>query len=135
MSKENLIPLNERTEAERKVLAQKAGKASGEARRRKRDLKNTLDILLSKPFNIKGKSYKSLVTKIKNLGIEENEIDNQTAMAFALFLASLNGGKNAVSAFNTIRDTLGEKPKENVEITGQLAYEEAIKKVSDKDEY
>ncbi len=135
MSNENLIPFNERTEEEQRELAKQGGIASGEARRRKRDIKNTLDILLSKPFKLKNKGSKSIINQIKSLGIDENEIDNQMAMAYSMFLMTLTGGKGAVNAFNSIRDTLGEKPQEKIGIVGQLTYEEALKKVSDRDEY
>lgn len=135
MHDENLIPLNERTKDEQREIAKKGGVASGESRRRKRDIKDTLDILLSKPFKLKSKSSKSIINQIKSLGIDESEIDNQTVMAYSMFLTTLNGGKGAVSAFNSIRDTLGEKPKEEIGITGQLTYEEALKKVSGQDEY
>jgi len=114
MSNENLIPFNERTEEEQRELARMGGIASGEARRRKRDIKDTLDILLSKPFKLKNKGYKSIVTQLKSLGIDESEIDNQMAMTYALFLTTLNGSKNSVNAFNSIRDTLGEKPTEKI---------------------
>ena len=135
MSSENLIPFNERTEEEQRELAKQGGIASGEARRRKRDIKNTLDIILSKPFNLKNDSAKSFIKQLKDLGIEEQDIDNQTVMTYSMFLMTLTGGKGAVGAFNSIRDTLGEKPREEIGITGQLTYEEALKRVSDGDEY
>ena len=36
-------------------------------------------------------------------------------------------------AFEVIRDTIGEKPKENISVG--VSYEDYIKKVEDKDEY
>ena len=65
----------------------KAGIASGEARRRKKTLKEELLALL-----------------------ELN--DNQEKMSLAILNKAINGD---VQAFNTIRDTIGEKPVDKVE--------------------
>ena len=45
----NLIPLNERTKEEQTKITTMGGKASGKARRRKRDLKELLELALSQP--------------------------------------------------------------------------------------
>ena len=47
--KENLIPTNMRTEEEAREISRKGGKASGEARRRKRDLKERLQAAMDMP--------------------------------------------------------------------------------------
>lgn len=118
MAKENnLKPFNKLTEEEQRQIAVMGGKASGEARRRKRDIKDTLDLLLSKPFNYKSKSGKEIKKQLESFGIESDEIDNQTAMAYAMFMVVMSGGKGAVGAFNSIRDTLGEKPVEEIRQT------------------
>ncbi len=114
---ENLIPMSERTKEEQKRIATMGGIASGEARRRRRDIKDTLDLLLSKPFKINNKSGKELKKQIKSLGINSDEIDNQTAMSYVMFMTAMSGGKAGVIAFNSIRDTLGEKPVEEVKQT------------------
>ena len=44
---DNLIPLSERTKDERREIAKKAGIASGKARRKKANLKRTLETVLS----------------------------------------------------------------------------------------
>lgn len=116
---ENLIPFNERTEEEQRAIAKKGGIASGEARRRKRSIKDSLDILLSQPFKLKDKNGKDLKKQLQALGISPDDIDNQMAMAYAMFMVAMSGGKNSVGAFNSIRDTLGEKPKESVELIGK----------------
>ena len=117
---ENLIPFNELTEEEHREIARKGGIASGEARRRKREIKDSLDILLSLPFKIDGDAADAVRTQLNKLGVQEDEIDNQMAMAFSMFINSVGTGKNAVSAATFIRDTLGEKPKEKVELTNNI---------------
>lgn len=120
MNEENLIPFNERTEEEQREIARKGGIASGEARRRKREIKDSLDLLLSLPFKIKANNADTIREQLNNLGVPEDEIDNQMAMAFSMFINSVGTGKNAVSAATFIRDTLGEKPKEKVELTNNI---------------
>ena len=46
MTSENLIPTNRRTKEEAREISRKGGKASGEARRRKADLKKALKTVL-----------------------------------------------------------------------------------------
>lgn len=88
MNEENLIPMNERSESEVRALGRKGGIASGEARRRKKTLKEELIALL-----------------------ETN--DNNNKISLALLQKALNGD---IQAFVTIRDTIGEKPKEEIEV-------------------
>lgn len=53
--RENLIPFGDRTEEEQREIRVKGGKASGEARRRKRDMRELMKMMLEeKP---KGKEY------------------------------------------------------------------------------
>jgi len=48
-NEENLIPFDERTESEQREIQTKGGKKSGEARRRKRSMKQAMELLLSLP--------------------------------------------------------------------------------------
>lgn len=90
----------------------KGGKASGEARRRKRMIKDNIELLLSLPIKNDG-----LKKQLKALGIEDEEMTNQMAMTIAMWQKAIKGD---VSAFNTLRDTIGEKPKEVVEHSGEI---------------
>ena len=49
--KENLIPMNERTEDEQREIARKGGIESGKARRRKRTMKEAAQIVLNAPVS------------------------------------------------------------------------------------
>ena len=86
----NLKANSERTPKERKELAQKAGKKSGEARREKKLLKEELMLLLAQ-----GKT--------------------QERISLALIEEAIKGN---VKAFEVIRDTIGEKPVNKQEIEG-----------------
>lgn len=84
------------------------GKASGEARKQKKLIKDNIELLLSLPIkNAKTKD------QLKALGIDDNEMNNQMALVIAMYQKAIKGD---VSAFNTLRDTLGQKPVEKTEI-------------------
>ena len=53
MNEQNLKSFSERTEKEQREIQQKGGIASGEARRRKRDLRLALEMLLEKEYTDK----------------------------------------------------------------------------------
>lgn len=54
---ENLIPLNKRTKDEQRSIQSAGGKKSGEARRRKAALRDTMNRLLTMRVNVEGLSY------------------------------------------------------------------------------
>ena len=74
----------------------KGGKASVEARRRRKELKETLEILLNM----------SLDKRRKNVTVDE-------AMMIKLVQKALSGDLNSISM---VRDTIGEKPSDRVEV-------------------
>ena len=78
-SKDNLIPFNKRTEEERRKIAIAGGKASGEARRRKKTLKEAADYYLSLP--VKSVKKKAL---LEGNGVDPENIDNQMAIIAGL---------------------------------------------------
>lgn len=120
MAQEDLIPMSKRTKEEQKEIATKGGIASGIARRRKRNMKDAIDMLLSNPCDLKSKDGKSIKALAKQLGIKEEDVDNQMAMIISMFKVSMSGGKNSVSAATFLRDTVGEKPVEVVEMNASV---------------
>lgn len=77
--------------------AKKGGKASAEARRRKRDLRLALEMLLEKNFTDKS----------------GNQITGTEAITVKLFEQAMKGN---VKAFETIRATVGQDPVQKVEV-------------------
>ena len=75
-------------------------------------IRDNLELLLSLP--IKNDNMKK---QLKALGIPDDEMTNQMAMTIAMWQKAIKGD---VSAFNSIRDTKGEKPKEVVEHQGEI---------------
>lgn len=97
MNDKNLIPNSERSPNEVRANGQKGGIASGEARRRKRDLRQALEMLLEKDYKDKS----------------GNTLTGAEAVTVKLFEKAMKGD---VRAFETLRDTVGQKPVEKVMI-------------------
>lgn len=111
MNEQNLIPTTRRTKKEVREMTIKGGKRSGEVRRQRKTQREQLELLMSLPLkNPKAKE------QIKNLGIEDAEINNQMAMNVAMFNLILKGGKGAVQAYNSINDLIGENAKKELEL-------------------
>jgi hypothetical protein len=90
---ENLIPNDQRTPSQRRENARKAGKASGEARRKRKAMREAFDILLSRQYGSNGSD-----------GVE--------VLAAKVFQKALDGDMKAVTF---IRDTVGEMPVQKIE--------------------
>lgn len=91
---ENLIPTNRRSKEEVRRNASKGGKKSVEVRRARKTLREELLALLS-------------------------DGDIQNRISLALIQEALDGNKSGsvTKAFETIRDTIGEKPTDKIEAT------------------
>lgn len=109
---DNLVPIAKRSPEEVREMGRKGGKASGKARREKKLLKDQINLLLSLP--LKDKKAKE---KLKALGINADNIDNQMAMVISMWQKAIKGD---VQAFNTLRDTVGEKPIEEVNVNQKI---------------
>lgn len=88
-NEKNLIPFNERTKSQQREIASKGGKASVEAKRKRKTLKEELLLML-----------------------EDEEV--QKSVAVALIQEAQSGN---VKAFGMLRDTIGEAPVEKVQTT------------------
>lgn len=86
-NEQNLKPFNEMTENEQREIAKKGGKASGEARAKRKTLREELLLLLEKG-------------------------DTQERISLALLQKAMQGD---TKAFEVLRDTVGEKPIDKVE--------------------
>lgn len=111
------------TANEQVEIARKGGIASGEARRRKKSMKESMDLLLSLPLK-----NKKILKKAGNLGLNPNDIDNQMAMVIAQWQEACSGN---TTAYNNIQATIGEKPIEEVKQTTNLIVKEKQKNAID----
>lgn len=127
-NEQNLIPFtSEQNREEAKKNGQKGGQRSGQVRRQRKAMKEQLNILLSLPFKLKDKKGNEIKTILAELGIEEDEIDNQMAMIISLWKTALGNGKNQVTAFQEIRkvvqDEQNMQDEDRVQIINDLPRE------------
>lgn len=92
------------SEREPREAGRKGGKASGEARRRKRDMKNAARLLLNMPVQ-----QKSVIENLEAFGIEESDQTNQMALMVRVLTKALATGD--VRAAEFLRDTAGYNPE------------------------
>lgn len=103
---DNLKPA--RTKSEARERGKNGGKASGEARRRKKALKEEFEILLSMPL-----ADKALQDNLSALGVKINgSMTIQTALTAAMIQQAASGN---VKAFTAIRDTIEAPNREDKE--------------------
>lgn len=96
MAKEDLLPVRSKDEAKKR--GSKGGKKSGESRRKRKALREHLEMLLK---------------------TKQGDMTAAEALTMAIFEKALGGD---VRAFEVIRDTIGEKPveKKETEVSGGL---------------
>lgn len=109
MAKEDLKPVRSKEEA--KERGAKGGKASGEARRAKKTLRELVELFAA--LGVSEETRK----KMKELGIPEELMTRKMQPVVALFNKA---NKGDVSAFNAIRDIVGEKPVDRTQLEGSF---------------
>ena len=100
----NLKPTNTLTMEERKELARKGGKASVIARRKKADLKKTMQVLLS--LDVTDKKQRK---QLEELGLDTT---NEALLALTTFQQAVKGNQRATE--NVIKLATTEKDKHDI---------------------
>lgn len=108
LNPQNLIMLNTLPPEKQKEIRSKGGKASQEARKRRKTQKEALETLMS----MKVKDINA-IARMEKLGVKKSDMNNQEVMLVAVFLKACKGD---IRAAEFIRDTLGENPN-NVQPT------------------
>lgn len=105
MNEHNLIPFSERSESEARELGSKGGKKSGESRRRKKNMKQIMDMLLQMPAGTSADW-----NFLSEIGINLNELDeelvNNMLIVNAAVLAKAKAGD--IAAVKELRDIIGD---------------------------
>ena len=83
-NEKNLVPMNRRTKEEQRRIASAGGRASGEARRAKKTMREYADFLLSLPVT-DGRKF----NKLSRLGIPLEEINNKMDVIVALVISTM----------------------------------------------
>lgn len=120
MSKDDLIPMNRRTEEERKRIGHLGGTASAKKMKERKTMQEIANFLLTKSIE-KGRpasaeAFEDLAT------LTDQNIDAGTAIMLAQIQKAINGDTQSAIF---VRDTVGDKAAEKVE-TG-ITIEEYVK--------
>ena len=113
MAYDNLKSLGDRTTEEQREIARQGGKASGRSRRRKRQFRDELEMLL--PLTDKGKDGQPIINPLTGR--------KQTVQQSITMQLLLKARKGDVKAAKLILDTLGElvlKEEHKHEIEGGM---------------
>ena len=99
------------TPEQRAECGRKGAEKANETRRKRKEMRETLDILLNMPLK-KGKVYSA--EEIKSFAdLKGKNITIDQAMMITLVQKALKGDLNAITM---VRDTVGEKPTDKMEI-------------------
>ena len=105
----NLIPFNQRTEKEQQEIRRKGGIKSGEARRRKKNLKETMQMILD--LRVANPIFKEAMDNGK---VKKSEQTNQTALLMRLFELAMTS--EDLKYLEKIQEIVGQKPNNQQEI-------------------
>jgi len=111
--KENLSSFADLTVEERRKLASKAGKASVEARRKKKTMREALEMML-----FKTELSEQTKQMLKAEGVKDADDFNHQMVITRSLIAKAESGD--VQAYHAICSMIGEKPAEKVEVGGDL---------------
>ena len=99
------------TPEQRAEYGRKGAEKANETKRKRKEMRETLDILLNRPLK-KGKVYSA--EEIKSFAdLKGKNITIDQAMLITLVQKALKGDLNAITM---VRDTVGEKPTDKMEI-------------------
>lgn len=111
----NLMPIQEvnsrRSREQHSKDSSKGGKASAKKRLQKKTFKDLCDTFLDSEV-----TSEEMKEKMKALGINE-DVSYKMAMVIAITHRAIKGD---TKAFEVLRDTIGEKPKEEIEVSGEV---------------
>lgn len=90
-----------RTTEEVQAITRKGGINSGKTRRKKKAMREQMEMLLSLPL-----VDSNAKAQFEKMGIDDSNMDNQMALVVATFKQALKGNTNAI---NIVRELIGEK--------------------------
>lgn len=104
-NEENLIPFtSEQSRELAKKNGSKGGKASAEARKKRKAMKEQMEMLLNLP--LKDEKTRAF---LESMGIDTASMDNQMALVVSTFQNAIRGDMKAV---NIVREIIGERVQE-----------------------
>lgn len=106
-NEQNLIPLNKRTQRERKEIARKGAEATNKKKAERKKFNELFNNYLDKKI-----TNEQIKEQMKQFGFTDKECTNKNAIVFAQYKEALKG---STQAFIAVRDTMGEKPVEQIQ--------------------
>ena len=108
MNSQNLVKYNEMTKEKKKTFHSKGGKKSAENKKERKKLSEQLKLALNQ--NIENKQ---LIEEVKKWKPKTKSPTYDDLITVALIQQA---GKGNVKAYETIRNTIGEKPTDNIDL-------------------
>ena len=99
-NEKNLKPIRALSTEEAKKRGSAGGKASGEARRKRKALREQMQLLLELPV-----TNRAAFNKMAEFGIDIGEIDSNTRLVYCLLQKAYSGD---VAAIREVRSVIGE---------------------------
>ncbi len=103
------------TPEQRRENGRKGGIASGEAKRKKKAMRETLDVLLS--MRMKNGKFADIESITSFAALKGKNISVQEAMIISMLQRAMKGD---VKAAEWVRDTAGQKPVDNANVNMNL---------------
>ena len=100
------------TTEEARERGRKGGKASAKKRQQNKTFKEIISNFLDGQV-----SDERLKQQMIDFGFADKEVSNKSCAVFALWKEAIKGN---TKAFELLRDTIGEKPQEKVNISGEV---------------
>lgn len=107
MNEQNLIPNSQRSPKEVRENGRKGGKKSGQVRAERKKFNELFNSYLDKMI-----SNEQIKEQMLQFGFTDEECTNKNAIVFAQYKEALKG---STQAFIAVRDTMGEKPIEQIQ--------------------
>ena len=127
MGADNLIPFSQRTEVEQREIQSMGGKASGAARRRRKALREALDIYLSLPVQ-----DKRALGRLVKAGIDAEDADTQMLVVAALVQRAIDGD---VRAAKLIIDLMADTDEKAADVPADDPITEALREEFGEDAF
>lgn len=101
-NEKNLIPLTQRNDDDAQAIRSEGGRKSSEVRRRKKSMKQVMDMLLSMPANMQS-DYQMLADMgIDINGLDTEEVNNMLVVNAALLRSAKNGDVASIKELRSI---------------------------------
>lgn len=103
-NEQNLIPWNKRTESEQREYAKQGGKKSGEVRRKRKAMKDMMQLILSLELpDCKGKE------ELKEAGIDDEDLNIQTAILMQQVQRAMRGNLDSAKFVRDVSESIGKQ--------------------------